>query len=216
MAQKSSPNDPMPPTPRTAAAEPAPGGTGSLGDFELAQRVASQDSQAQRALEVLFLRHSNALLRFLCRVVRNDEEAEDLVHDAFVKLAEKAGSYRGESPFRTWLFSLALNLVRSRKRREALEERTDETILERRPELSRPRPEADPVQNVETKEQWERVEAALSRLADPERETFLLYWFGELPYAEISRITGVSISAAKVRVHRALGRIAEMVGEKRR
>lgn len=214
--------------PNAGRASPAPGdrsgasgavgsagngpGSEQLSDMELAQRVARKDDQAPRALELLFLRHSEPLLRFLARSARNAGEAEDLVHDAFVRVAEKADTFRGESPFRTWLFSLALNLTRTKQRRASLEERADETIALRRPELSRPRPEADPAWSAERKELWAKVEQGIAGLADVERETFLLYWFGELPYAEISRMTGVSISAAKVRVHRALTKLGKGLG----
>ncbi|MCZ7648234.1 MAG: RNA polymerase sigma factor [Planctomycetota bacterium] len=208
--------NPAPSPDSPAGSEAAPGvATKDLPELALVQRVARKDASSARALELLFVRHGEALARFLARSVRGAQEVEDLVHDAFVRVAEKASSFRGESPFRTWLFSLALNLLRSRKRRASLEEKADETILVKRPELAEVRPEADPSWDVERRELWEKVEEALGNLAEPERETFMLYWFGKLPYSEISRITGVSVSAAKVRVHRALSRLSQMLGGNR-
>jgi len=178
-------------------------------DGEWVRRVACRDGSSGQALEGLFLRHAEPLRRFLARTLRNEAEAEDLVHDAFLRVAEKAGTYRGESPFRTWLFALALNLVRSHKRREAVaEEARDRLALEG----VRRRPEGDPARQAQQRETWARVEAAIAGLNEAERETFLLYWFGELRYAQISKLQEISVAAAKVRVHRALARLSESLG----
>lgn len=178
-------------------------------DGEWVRQVARRDGSSGQALEGLFLRHAEPLHRFLARALRNEAEAEDLVHDAFLRVADKAGTYRGESPFRTWLFALALNLVRSRKRREAVAGVVHDALaLER----ARRKPNHDPALLSQQRETWARVEAAIAGLHEAERETFLLYWFGELTYAEISRLQEISVAAAKVRVHRALARLSESLG----
>lgn len=178
-------------------------------DVEWVRQVARRDGSSGQALEGLFLRHAEPLQRFLARTLRNEAEAEDLVHDAFLRVADKAGTYRGESPFRTWLFALALNLVRSRKRREAVAEEVHDALAVER---ARRKPDHDPASLSQKRETWTRVEAAIAGLHEAERETFLLYWFGELSYAEISRLQEISIAAAKVRVHRALARLSENLG----
>jgi RNA polymerase sigma-70 factor (ECF subfamily) len=173
-------------------------------DSELIRRVAAKNDQSNSALELLFRRHSQPLLRFVVRTLRNEESAEDLVHDVFIRVAESARSYRGESSFRTWLFTLALNLVRSRQRRSAVEKKVSES-MGRQPITKQP---IDPAESAERRELCERVDGAIAGLAESERETFLLYWFGQMSYAEISETTGISIAAAKVRVHRALARLS--------
>jgi len=182
-------------------------------DGALLLQVAASNGLGAQALEELFFRHAEALAAFLDRMVRNPQEVEDLVQDTFVLVAEKAGSYRGESSFRTWLFALALNLLRTRKRREALAEKADNRVIAQNPHLVTPRSDSDPLWGLEQQELRERLGRAIGRLAPAERETFLFYWFGEFSYAEISRLTGVSIPAAKVRVHRALARLADMLAE---
>jgi len=193
---------------RTAGLEGAVGVANPAGvsDGVLVARVARRDSDWTQALEQLFLRHAPALLRVCARFLRDDTEAEDLVHDVFVQAAQTVHTYRGESPFRTWLFSLAINLVRSRQRRWKVEERASRALAV--PEAG---PESDPAWNLEQRELRQKVDEAIAALSDAEREIFLLYWFGELTYAEISAITGVSTSAAKVRVHRALARLSRML-----
>jgi RNA polymerase sigma-70 factor (ECF subfamily) len=188
----------MKPDPGTTETEPA--------DAELVRRVASNDKSSSPALELLFQRHSQPLLRFIVRTLRDEELAEDLVHDVFIRVAESAGSYRGESSFRTWLFSLALNMVRSRQRRAAVEKKVSDKMVKQPPQT---RTEPDPVESAQKRELCDRVDSAIALLAEAERETFLLYWFGQMSYAEISQTTGISVSAAKVRVHRALSRLSK-------
>jgi RNA polymerase sigma-70 factor (ECF subfamily) len=178
-------------------------------DAEWVRRVARRDGSSGQALEVLFLRHAEPLHRFMARTLRNEEEAEDLVHDAFLRVVEKAGTYRGEGSFRTWLFALALNLVRSRKRREAIAEGVYDALAV---EHARRKPDGDPARQAQERETWARVEAAIAGLNPAERETFLLFWFGKLRYTEISRLQEISVAAAKVRVHRALARLSESLG----
>ena len=195
---RSATTQPMKPAPEKTETEPA--------DAELVRRVASNDKSSSPALELLFQRHSQPLLRFIVRTLRDEELAEDLVHDVFIRVAESAGSYRGESSFRTWLFSLALNMVRSRQRRAAVEKKVSDKMV-KQPPTTRPAP--DPAESAQKRELCDRVDSAIALLAEAERETFLLYWFGQMSYAEISQTTGISVSAAKVRVHRALSRLSK-------
>jgi RNA polymerase sigma-70 factor (ECF subfamily) len=102
---------------------------------------------------------------------------------------------------------MALNLARSRQRRLKVKEKANQHMAA----LNAQKSESDPARKIEQRELWEKVDQAIATLADAEREIFLLYWFGELSYAEISQMTGVSVSAAKVRVHRALGRLSKML-----
>ena len=198
------------------AAEPVNASGGEAADAELLRRVAASlpapaNLSSRRALETLFERHSDALLRFLTRLLRNSHSAEDILHDVFVRVAEAAATYRGESSVRTWLFTLALNKVRSQQRRNALENRASAIMS------SEPKPESDgredPFEQAQARELRQRVDAAIGELGDGERETFLLYWFGQMTYADIGIASGITVSAAKVRVHRALARLSKRLGE---
>jgi RNA polymerase sigma-70 factor (ECF subfamily) len=173
--------------------------------------VALGGDAARDALEQLFLRHSGPLLRFMRRVTRNDTDAEDIVHDCFVRVAEAARSYRAEGQFRTWLFSMALNLVRTQQRRLAVREKSDPVVVAQQSARWRERAENDPALSAQKRELLQRVDAAIATLNDAERDIFLLYWFGQLTYPEISQVSGVSVSAAKVRVHRALARLGKIL-----
>jgi RNA polymerase sigma factor (sigma-70 family) len=184
----------------------------SVTDSRLLQRIARADPQSKSALEELFVRHSEPLLHFLTRVLRSDNEAEDIVHDCFIRVAETAGTYQDQCHFRTWLFTMAMNLVRSQHRHSTMKARLSETVALKNVRRLSTSSAHDPVQTAERRELLDKVDAALNVLGDSERETFLLYWYGELNYAEISELTGVTVSAAKVRVHRALARVTKLLG----
>ena len=186
--------------------------SGGPPDAELLRRIAAAERGSTAALELLFRRHSEALLRFLSRVLRNDPGAEDVLHDVFVRVAESAITFRGDSSVRTWLFTLALNRVRSQHRRRTLESRANAQMADQAmPDSHDSR--HDPFEHAHRQETRERVDAAIAGLGEGERETFLLYWFGQMTYSEISEASGISVSAAKVRVHRALGRLSKLLGE---
>jgi RNA polymerase sigma-70 factor (ECF subfamily) len=177
-----------------------------MSDLELAREVAGGGERSVRALGELFVRHSSVLLRFARRLCKGEHEAEDLVHDVFVRVAETVGTFRGDSSFRTWLFSLALNRARSRRRRSALEPEKNQQAVQRRTDVQN-----DPAAAAEQRELLQKVDEAIDKLNDDERETFELYWFGKLSYAEICEVTGISVSAAKVRVHRALAKLSVLL-----
>ena len=191
---------------------------GDVSDAELLRRVAACDHSSPtdrgrtQALELLFERHSEPLLRFLTRTLRHEHTAEDILHDVFVRVAEAASTFRGESTVRTWLFTLALNKVRSKQRRSALETRASDAMSAERPDHLSDR-RHDPFEQAQQRELRQRVDVAIGELGDDERETFLLYWFGGMSYAEISAASSITVSAAKVRVHRALLRLNKLLGE---
>ena len=105
---------------------------------------------------------------------------------------------------------MALNLARSRRRRAALEPCKNEQSVRSRQEQTH-----DPGAGLERRELMEKVDGAIQRLGEDERETFVLFWFGKLSYAEISNISGISVPAAKVRVHRALTRLSALLENER-
>ncbi|HEY3321655.1 MAG TPA: sigma-70 family RNA polymerase sigma factor [Planctomycetota bacterium] len=172
-------------------------------DRVLMAHIAARDANWAGALEQLFIRHSPALLAFCTRFLRDQIEAEDLVHDVFVQTLERGKSFRNDGPLRAWLFSLAVNLARTRHRRSKLDQQFRSELAEKKQNAS------DPARALERQELRDEIDKAVETLSESERETFLLYWFGALSYGEISAITGISVPAAKVRVHRALAHLGK-------
>jgi len=68
------------------------------------------------ALNDLMERHATPVFHFLCRMVGNEDDANDLAQETFVRVFKSHASYRAEQKFSTWLFTIAANLARNHSR----------------------------------------------------------------------------------------------------
>ena len=84
-----------------------------LADLELIERVKLGDKSA---FSSLVIRHQRGLLRLGLRFVKDLDQAEDIVQEAFIKAYEKLSTFEGRSSFKSWLYQIALNTARNRLR----------------------------------------------------------------------------------------------------
>lgn len=82
-------------------------------DLELVERVKLGDKSA---FSSLVIRHQRGLLRLGLRFVKDLDQAEDIVQEAFIKAYEKLSTFEGRSSFKSWLYQIALNTARNRLR----------------------------------------------------------------------------------------------------
>ena len=159
------------------------------------------------AFTTLVDRHSRVCLRFATRMLGNREDAEDVTQETFVRAYGALPRYDGSTAFRTWLMTILVNRCRSalqtRRRRDARLV-ADETALAT----------AAAATNGDVALRH-AIEQALARLEPAQREAFLLKHVEQLSYDEMSAMTGVGISALKMRVQRACERLQELLREER-
>lgn len=172
---------------------------GDLDDRELIARWRGGD---QRAASALVARHAPALGRFAvsCGV---REEVEELVQDTFVRAFASIDGFRGDSSFRTWLFTierrLLLDRARARRReRVPVEVRDDSAATE-----------FDALDELVASEAAVRLRGALDRLTPTQREVFLLRVNEGLSYRDIAEAVGTTEGAARVHYHNAMHAIRE-------
>lgn len=170
-------------------------------DAALVRRVLNGERQAYARLVQL---HQDAIYRHLRGMGIDHDTAVDLVQDAFVKAWQRLGDCRDGTSFRAWLYRIARNLcldhLKNVRRRDVPLGAVDtSTVLE--DERARP---ADLTLTLR---------AALDRLAPPMREAFLLRHDAGYTYDEIAALTNTSVSAAKMRVHRARETLREFLLE---
>jgi RNA polymerase sigma-70 factor (ECF subfamily) len=165
-------------------------------DRNLLERVRSGDTGGAGEL---FERYAPALLRFADRLLSDRGAAEEVTQEVFVKVISRAHQYDGRAEVSSWLFAIAANACRDRRRRE------------RRATVVPLEAVAEPVQKGEGIEsllsQHERRDAvrqALSALSDEQREALVLARYHGLPYAEIASVLGISVGAVKTRIFRAV------------
>lgn len=167
------------------------------------QLMAAYVEGNQDAFRQLFSRYAPLLARIVRAKLASDEESRDLVQQTFLQLHRARNDYRAGEPLRPWLFTIAYNLIRDRWRTRG---RRREEPLEQAP----PQIDADtPADVLQRRRRAERLHAALTTLSPDQRQVVELHWFGGVPLPEVATTLGVSLSAVKVRAHRAYTRLRE-------
>lgn len=160
------------------------------------------------AFRTLYDRHSRAVFSFLLRSLADPRAAEDLLQETFLRVFAHREDYRPTAAFRSWLFTIARNLLIDQiRQRSGRREPEGGEALERIAD-----PGATPLEQAETRQLGERLETAVLRLPPSQREVLLLSRFGGLDHEEIARVTGTSETAVRVTLHRALRRLHELLG----
>jgi len=151
-------------------------------------------------------RHGGRLVALCARLSGDRGMGEELAQEALARAFAGLGSWRGDGAFRAWLTRVAVNACRDYRKAGARAERPAELD----PAALAPGP--DPEQEAAGRELGAALAAAIARLPAANREAFVLFHVEGLPYEEIRAVTGVSVGALKVRVHRARQRLLEELG----
>jgi len=172
-------------------------------DSELITRWKSGD---ERAASALVARHASALARFaVAQGERN--EVEELVQDTFVRAFNSLDGFRGESSFRTWLFTIERRLLVDRRRAE--KRRRDRVEIQEDDAAT----EYDALDGVVASETERRMRQAMSRLSPTQKEVFTLRVAEGLSYKEIAAAVGTTEGAARVHYHNAMRAVKEFLNE---
>jgi len=155
-------------------------------------------------IEVLYRRHAPAVLRFAWGLCGDRSRAEDIVSETFVRILTRAPRIETKTAL-AYLLAVARNVFLSGGRA-------------RRPEV--PLPDevqshaVDPAASLDERADLCAVRRALADLPEGERAALLLRVDHELSYEDVAATLAISVSAAKVRVHRARLRLAAARGQK--
>jgi len=152
-------------------------------------------------LAELYDRHAPFVLGVALKIVRDQNEAEDVVHDAFIAIVERADQFRPErGSLIAWLVTTVRNLALDRARRRTRRAQILEEELRHEP--------GDPVPDPEALSWLEHrrvaVVAALARISTEQRRTLEIAFFEGLSYPEIAEREGVPLGTVKSRAARAL------------
>jgi RNA polymerase sigma-70 factor (ECF subfamily) len=149
----------------------------------------------------LYREHCGPLCAYLTHCLRGDRaEAEGIAQEAFLKAWEKKDTLRSLQAFRSWIYSIALNVLRQRKRKLR-----PLAVEDLRATCGRPSPE----EHVMAGRQLDAVLAALEQLPEEQREAVLLVRMENLKFREAAEVLGVPENTVKTRVRRGLMRLAE-------
>ncbi|GAB4426247.1 MAG: sigma-70 family RNA polymerase sigma factor [Bacteroidia bacterium] len=178
--------------------------TTTSSDEELMRQVAERGSHA--ALSTLYARHHRSLLHFFYRGLGDSEQAQDFLQELFLKLAERPERYEAGRSFRTWVLTIAANMLKNEYRRRSVRARP-------LPQLSQTYALLD--DEASDRSLWaEALQAGLQELSDAHREVILLRYQQELSLREIGEIVQCAEGTVKSRIFYALQHLAARLGRK--
>jgi RNA polymerase sigma-70 factor (ECF subfamily) len=180
-------------------------------DLDLVQRIKNGDRDA---FNLLVLKYQRKVSRLVGRLVRNPDEADDVVQEAFIKAYRALPQFRGDSAFYTWLYRIAVNtaknhLVAQGKRPISLSELTSNDAEEESFELpvvstDNNTPEAE----LMSKQVADAVNRAVSALPEELRTALNLREIDGLSYEEIAEAMNCPIGTVRSRIFRAREAVA--------
>ncbi len=180
-----------------------PGETISWSDEEIIARVRGGDVPA---FEHLMRRHNPRVYRAARAILRNENEAEDVMQDSYVRAFEHLHEFEGRASFATWITRIAIHEALSRARRARRYEPIDGDSEE--PAMSTPR-SATPEEHASDAEMRALLEPAIDALPDEFRAVFVLRAVEEMSGAETAEILGIPEETVKTRLFRARGRLQQ-------
>ena len=167
-------------------------------------RARQGDSEAFRALVE---QHSRSVFRLAFRMTGNEQDAEDVVQEAFLRAYKQLGRFESRANFGTWLYRIVANcsvdLMRAKQARHDISRRESLDDAVELPAHAIPGPQ----RLAESAEIQQRVRDALAGLSPLERAAFTLRHHEGRSIEEISKTLGLGTSAAKHSVFRAVKKL---------
>lgn len=169
-----------------------------------AERPPAPDAQSSLPASEfgeVYTEHSRAIYYLALRFLGDPAKAEDATHDVFLKAYRKAGQFRGEASWRTWLYRITINHCRNVQ--QSWHERhilsnAEDAVWERAASTF-----DSPLRVLETKELGERIQKALDALTPEYRLLLLLVADEQLSYDQVAALTEQSADAVRGKLHRA-------------
>ncbi len=185
---------------RTDASKPKGGGADSADAQRLSCRAVTVSGVLTRIEDCI-----PALRRYAAALLRNREDADDLVHDCLVRALDKLHTRRDDADVRAWLFAIMHNLFISQLRRAKA--RPSGEPLGETHEAIGTRPDQ------ESSLQWRDLMRALNQLPVEQRTVILLVSVEDLSYAETAQVLGIPIGTVMSRLARGRERLRQMTEE---
>lgn len=140
----------------------------------------------------LYETYATDVYRFAHWLAGDGSEAEDITSETFIRAWARNATIRTET-LKAYLFTIARNVYLQRQRKGRRQVELDDVYAD---------PAPGPPSVVESRLELHRVRSVVRNLPEIDRAAFILRVQHDLPYAEIARVLGVSLTAAKVKVHR--------------
>ncbi|MGE3800730.1 MAG: RNA polymerase sigma factor [Candidatus Kapaibacterium sp.] len=175
-----------------------------LDDKELLELYHS--GQKERMFNELVRRYQKRIYWVARRMVKRHEDADDIAQDVFVKAYTALEGFRGDSNIYTWLYRIAVNLSINHLRKQKVRNAVD--LDDYLPFLSK---DADQDKKMMRRENVSLIEEAIITLPEKQRAVFIMRYYDEMPYEQISAILGTTVGGLKANFHHAVKKVAAYV-----
>lgn len=212
------PVESLPGMPRAATQSGARGGKLTQAQLDARAQQRSEDDdlirEAQRgersAFDALVRRYDQSVLRLALHMLGNEQDAQDVHQEAFIKAYRHLGNFRFECSFYTWLYRIVTNLCLDQLRRRKSRREDPATIVDASGDemdlmanITDDRAMANPARELERKVMSERIAAALNELTPRERMVFELKHYQGLKLRTIGEMLSTTEETAKNTLFRA-------------
>ncbi|MBM3307947.1 MAG: sigma-70 family RNA polymerase sigma factor [Candidatus Eisenbacteria bacterium] len=177
-------------------------------DEGLVRRLKAGD---ERAFEELVAAYRERVYRVAWRVVRDDEIAEDVAQEAFIRVFRHVGRFQERSSLYTWIYRITVNIALNRLRRDRFRHMVPMGELQ----WEDRRADADPSYAAMSSELAGRVDSAVRSLPDKQRAVFTLRFFEGLSHKEIAEVVGCSEGTSKANYFHAVRKLRKLLGDLR-
>ncbi len=177
-----------------------------LSDEELAARFRGGEKRVSFTLIVE--RYQKRIYYSARKLVNGDhDEADEIAQETFVKVYEALDSFRGDAKLYTWIYRIMMNAVIYKTRRKKVRKNVGIEEVESTLETE----DHSPHEAMERREMTALIEEAIATVPPKQREVFLLRFYDEMPYEEMSQILGTSVGGLKANYFHAVKKISEYV-----
>lgn len=181
----------------------------------IAELLARCQAGDKAAWDTLVDAYWQRLYGYALRATGKSELAQDLVQETFLRIVQRLGNYDDQGKFEAWLFRILVNLVRDHGRSLARHP-TQSTVIESDGQRIEMTDELAgkgfaPFEPVQQQEETQRLQAALRKLPEADRQILLLRHFADMPFKDIARTLNCPIGTVLARAHRALGKLRNLM-----
>lgn len=163
------------------------------------------------AIERLVQSHQQDVYRLALSILDDSDEADDVTQEVFVSALRALESFHGNASFKTWLFSITINVCRTRLQRHKNRGRlqlTLQSLFQLRGEQAH-RPEEEALQNESDDALWRAIHA----LDDKHRLPIVLRYYHDMPVADIAGMMRVPVGTIHSRLNHARERLRALLKE---
>lgn len=174
-------------------------GLEELSDSEIVELCKEELPSDLTAYRELLRRYEGLVYNTCAKYIGSKQDAEEVAQDALIQVFHKIHQFEGRSAFKTWLYKIVQNYCRNRISKLARKREGKEAYQKQVMEL-----EPDHIEAPKSSLIAEKVELSMNKMKDQEREILVMKFTTGMTIQEISEVMEIGLSAAKMRLYRAL------------